>query len=367
MSRIYDNWERLVGATLLREELRLIAQRTPSDLSLASSIPSPPPSPSPSPSSLARSSFTYDEILQATDNFSSSNLIMYARTGDLFWGALDAGIRVVVKKVDLSLINRISFMQELEFYNKVSHPRFVPLLGHCLENDNHKFLVYKYMPHMDLHSFWFRNVVPFYRGKNLDWLKWETRLKIARGIAEGLCYLHHKCDPPLVHRNIDASSILLDDDFEVRLGRLHEVCTQAKETNGSRFSRGFERSISGTSDATCAYDVYCFGMVLLELVTGRMKYSLPNYHITKDSMPNTLSNVISQDKKLILNIVDGSLTIGEVLLKEIWAVAFVAKACLDPKPSRRPQMSHVLEALHNPSIVVNGSWKGKRIGLIQFS
>ncbi|XP_027181845.1 probable LRR receptor-like serine/threonine-protein kinase At2g16250 [Coffea eugenioides] len=126
------------------------------------------------------------------------------------------------------------------------------------------------MPHTDLHSFWSRNVVPFYHGNNLDWLKWETRLKIARGVAEGLCYLHHKCDPPLVHRNIDASSILLDDDFEVRLGRLHEVCTQAKETNGSRFSRGFERSISGTSDATCAYDVYCFGMVLLELVTGNL-------------------------------------------------------------------------------------------------
>ncbi|CDP22277.1 unnamed protein product [Coffea canephora] len=153
MSRIYDNWERLVGATLRREELRLIAQRTPSDLSLASSIPSP------SPSSLARSSFTYDEILQATNNFSSSNLIMYARTGDRFWGALEAGIRVVVKKVDLSLINRTSLMRELEFYNKVSHPRFVPLLGHCLENDNHKFLVYKYMPHTDLHSFWSRNVV----------------------------------------------------------------------------------------------------------------------------------------------------------------------------------------------------------------
>ena len=108
-------------------------------------------------------------------------------------------------------------------------------------------------------------------------------------------------------------------------------------------------------------------MVLLELVTGRMKFSLPNYRMTKDSMANTLSNVSSQDKKRILNIVDGSLTIDEVLLKEIWAVAFVAKACLDPKPSRRPQMSHVLEALHNPSIVVNGSWKGKRIGLIQFS
>ena len=116
MSRIYDNWERLVGATLLREELRLIAQRTPSDLSLASSIPSPPPSPS--PSSLARSSFTYDQILQATDNFSSSNLIMYARTGLLFRGALEAGIRVVVKKVDLFLINRTSLMRELEFYNK---------------------------------------------------------------------------------------------------------------------------------------------------------------------------------------------------------------------------------------------------------
>lgn len=270
---------------------------------------------------------------------------MGALTGDLFTGVLEDGTRVFVKHVDSSWMHmRISFTQELEFYSKVSHPRFVPLLGHCLENKIHKFLVYKYMPHMDLHSFWSTNV-------NSDRLSWHKRLKIARGVAEGLCYLHHKCDPPLVHRNINASSILLDDDFEVRLGRLYRVCAEQKETNRSKFLQlkkdSESTSGSGTSTSTCAFDVYCFGKVLLELVTGDLEFRLPDFEIMmNDSMlENTLSYISSLDKKLILNIVDRSLIIDEHLLMEVWAVAFVAKACLHPKPSKRPEMQYVLEAL----------------------
>ncbi|CDP19058.1 unnamed protein product [Coffea canephora] len=93
------------------------------------------------------------------------------------------------------------------------------------------------MPRMDLYSFWFKKAVQSQNDDSLDWLSWDKRLKIARGVAEGLDYLHHKCDPPLVHRNIDAGGILLDDNFEARLGRLNQVCTEVKETNRNKVAR----------------------------------------------------------------------------------------------------------------------------------
>ncbi|XP_027181844.1 probable LRR receptor-like serine/threonine-protein kinase At2g16250 [Coffea eugenioides] len=370
MTRVYDNWDRLVGATLLREELRLIAQRTPSDISSASPSPS---STSSSSSSLARKSFTYGQILQATHNLSSSNLIMAGLTGDLYTGVLEGRIRVVVKKVHSSFTKEDFYLkQELLFYSKVTHPRFVPLLGHCLENEMHKFLVYKFMPRMDLYSFWFKKAVQSHNDDCLDWLSWDKRLKIARGVAEGLDYLHHKCDPPLVHRNIDAGGILLDDNFEARLGRLNQVCTEVKETNRNKVARFLqltkdsEKRSPGTSEATCAFDVFCFGKLLLELVTGKLNFRPPNFPIMKDdTMANTLSYITSLDKKLIGNIVDRSLIIDEELLMEVWAIAFVAKACLDPKPSKRPELSFILEALHNPMTVVTSNflrWPSRRKG-----
>lgn len=144
--------------------------------------------------------FTYQQILQATGAFSDANFIKHGHSGDLYWGILEGGVRVVVKKIDLSSIKKEAYLLELDFFSKVSHTRFVPLLGQCLENDNEKFLVYKYMPNGDLSN-------SLYRKTNLDddglqSLDWITRLKIAIGAAEALSYLHHECNPPLVHRYI---------------------------------------------------------------------------------------------------------------------------------------------------------------------
>ena len=89
-------------------------------------------------------------------------------------------------------------MMELDVLNKVSHMRLVPLLGHCLEHDSEKLLVYKYMPNGDLYNSLYR--VTNLEDDNLQSLDQITRLKIAIGAAEGLSYLHHECSPPLVHR-----------------------------------------------------------------------------------------------------------------------------------------------------------------------
>ncbi|KAH6767179.1 Leucine-rich repeat protein kinase family protein [Perilla frutescens var. hirtella] len=307
--------------------------------------------------SILGDAFTYQQILQAASEFSDANLIKHGRSGDLFSGKLEGGIPVIIKKIDFqSSLKKETYMSELELFSKVSHPRLVPLLGHCLENDNEKFLVYKRMPNGDLSSSLFKKKNS--DDDSLQSLDWITRLKIAIGTAEGLSYLHHECTPPLVHRDIQASSILLDDKYEVRLGSLSEVCIQEGDSHQNRLTRLLwlpqtsDQSASGTPNATCAYDVYCFGKVLLELVTGKLGFSSPANATMKEWLEATLPYISIYDKELVTNIVDPSLMIDEDLLEEVWAMAIVARSCLNPRSTRRPLMRYILKALENPLKVV---------------
>ncbi|KAK6939465.1 Leucine-rich repeat-containing N-terminal, plant-type [Dillenia turbinata] len=301
-------------------------------------------------------SYTYEQMLLFTGNFSETNLMKHGHSGDLFRGILASGLPIVIKKIDLQSSRRESYMLELEFFSKASHPRLVPLLGHCFEHETEKFLVYKYMPNGDLSNSLYR--LTALEDDGLQSLDWITRLKIAIGTAEGLFYLHHECTPPLVHRDVQASSILLDDKFEVRLGSLSEVCAQVGDSHQSvitkllRIPQMSEQGPSGPSSTTCAYDVYCFGKVLLELVTGKVGISKSDEATTREWLEHTLSCISLYDKELVTKIVDPSLIVDEDLLEEVWAMAVVARSCLDPKPSRRPAMKYVLKALENPLKVV---------------
>ncbi|XP_027158868.1 probable LRR receptor-like serine/threonine-protein kinase At2g16250 isoform X2 [Coffea eugenioides] len=365
MSRIYDNWERLVKATLRREDFRLSSMSTPSEVSLASSFSTSTftsfdlrPSSFNFSGLLVGDSFKYHQILQATDNLSEANLIKHGHSGDLYYGVLEGGVQVVVKKINLPSAQRGSyyFISELEILHKISHPRMVPLLGYCSENMNNDFLVYEYMPNKDLSSYLRRETGDDHG--QLASLDWITRLKIAIGAAEGLCYLHHDCDPPIVH------SILLDDNFEVRLGSLSEVCaaaeTDPRETRFARFLRlpkamRAGQSTSGASNATCADDVYCFGKLLLQLVTGKLRLNAATDFpdtIPPIGRPKNWKDLTLRiyDKELLRKAMDPSFIMAEDLFMEVWAVAIVARACLNPKPSRRPQMLQVLKALRTGKI-----------------
>ncbi|XP_027078148.1 probable LRR receptor-like serine/threonine-protein kinase At2g16250 [Coffea arabica] len=378
MAHVYDNWERLVRAILRMEDLRYTGERTPSDVSAISllsssfnlsSTASSPLRPISSFNfstlllSAAGEAFEYAEILAATGYLSKSNLIKRGRSGDLFRGSLRDNTPVVVKRIDLSssVEKQARLITELGVLGKVSHSRLVPLLGYCMENgiNDDKYLVYKYMPYKDLSSF---------QGlegddessQSLDFVR---RMKIAIGAAEGLCYLHEECNPPLVHRDIQASSILLDDRFEVRLGSLSEVYAQKRETTESRQNiisrflrlpqrRSSNQGTSGTPEATWADDVYCFGKVLLQLVTGKLGISASSEAAMKVWLEQTLPYISIYDKELVAKIIDPYLFIDEDLLEEAWAVAIVARSCLNPRPSMRPLMRYVLKALENPHEVV---------------
>ncbi|KAL4392884.1 probable LRR receptor-like serine/threonine-protein kinase At2g16250 [Arachis hypogaea] len=298
-------------------------------------------------------SFTYEQILKLTGNFAEENIIKHGHSGDLFWGVMENGATVVIKRVDLSLFKRESYVVELELLSKVSHARLIPILGHCLENDNEKCIVYKYMPNGDLASSLQRVTDADGKSKSLDWI---TRLKIATGAAEGLAYLHD-CSPPLAHRDVQASSILLDDKFEVRLGSLSEVTTQG-DVHPGVMNRLFSKPSSsnqpnfGTSSVTWAGDVYGFGKILLELITGDTEVSKLDDATSREWLEQTLPYISIDDKERINKIVDPSLLVNEDLLEEVWAIAIVARSCLNPRPSKRPPMRHVLRALENPLKVV---------------
>uniref|UniRef100_A0A9I9CHW8 Protein kinase domain-containing protein n=1 Tax=Cucumis melo TaxID=3656 RepID=A0A9I9CHW8_CUCME len=294
-------------------------------------------------------SFTYDQMLHSTRNFSKDNLIKHGHSGDLYKGFLEGGLPVVIKKNEM-------YSLELDFFSKVSHMRLVPFLGHCFEREDEKLLVYKCMPNGDLanclHS------ISSSEDDNVQSLDWIIRLKIAIGAAEALSYLHHECNPPVVHRDVQASSILLDDKFEVRLGSLSEACILDGDQHQNVFTRlrrkpqSSEQCSSGPSPASCSQDIYCFGKVLLELVTGKLGISKAEDSTTKEWSEHTLSNISIHDKELVTKIVDPSLMIDDDLLEEVWAMSIIAKSCLNPKPSRRPLMRYILKALENPLKVV---------------
>ncbi|XP_024377274.1 uncharacterized protein [Physcomitrium patens] len=299
--------------------------------------------------------FTYSQLSSATNRFSLSNLICVGHSGELYKGEI-SGTAIVVKKVDLRKVKQSLYLSELEIFDKVSHCRLASLLGTCLDREEEKFLVYKYYPNNDLATSLHRRSNHGHCEDMLLSLDWITRLKIAIGVADGLSYLHSECCPPIIHRDVRASSILLDDKYEVRIGSLSDSRTQDSESHSSILSRmfGFSSSSYDPADpshgiASSAYDVYCFGKVLLELVSGKIGISgSTNNQWLEWALP--LINV--NDKEGLPKLVDPSLIVDEDLMEEVWAMAIIAKACLNSKPSKRPSMKHVLKALENPHKVV---------------
>ncbi|OEL21931.1 putative LRR receptor-like serine/threonine-protein kinase [Dichanthelium oligosanthes] len=264
-------------------------------------------------------SFAYDQLANATSGFGEERLIKHGHSGDLYHGVLQDGTAIVVKRITARVARKDAYLAELDLFAKGLHERLVPFLGHCFDKEEEKVLVYRFVRNGDLSSALHRKSREEDEGmQSLDWIK---RLKIATGVAEALCYLHHECTPPMVHRSADQGS-------------------------------------SGSPSATCSYDVYCFGKVLLELVTGRLGISASSDAATSEWLDTTLRYVNIYEKELMSKIIDPTLIIDEDHLEEVWAMAIVAKSCLNPRSSKRPPMKYILKALENPLKVVredNGS------------
>ncbi|KAK7301472.1 hypothetical protein RJT34_12337 [Clitoria ternatea] len=283
------------------------------------------------------------DLMKATNNFSNTNIIGSGRTGTVYRAVLEDGTAFMVKRLQESHYTEKEFMSEMGTLGTVKHRNLVPLLGFCMAKKE-RLLVYKNMPNGNLHD----RLHAAADGTTLDW---TTRLKIAIGAAKGLAWLHHSCNPRIIHRNISSKCILLDADFEPKisdfgLARLMNPIDTHLSTfvNGEFGDLGYVApEYARTLVATPKGDVYSFGTVLLELVTGERPTNVAKAPETfKGNLVEWIAELSSKSR--LNDAIDESLVDKDVD-SEVFQFLKVGCSCVLPTPKERPTMFEVYQLL----------------------
>ncbi|KAG9450024.1 hypothetical protein H6P81_009989 [Aristolochia fimbriata] len=298
--------------------------------------------PEPGPLGNSRTWFTYEELSEATDEFSERNLLGEGGFGPVYKGCLPDGREVAVKqlKVGGSQGER-EFQAEVEIISRVHHRHLVSLVGYCI-SENQRLLVYDFVPNNTLHF--------HLHGERRPVLDWATRVKIAVGAARGLAYLHEDCHPRIIHRDIKSSNILLDNNFEAQvadfgLARLAldtftHVTTRVMGTFGY-----LAPEYASTGKLTEKSDVYSFGVVLLELITGRKPVDA-SQPLGDESLVEWARPLLTQalNHGNFEDLVDPRLD-NNYVENEMFRIIEAAAACIRHSASMRPRMGQVVRAL----------------------
>ncbi|KAF8411595.1 hypothetical protein HHK36_004152 [Tetracentron sinense] len=282
---------------------------------------------------------TFADLLEATNGFHNDSLIGHGGFGDVYKAQLKDGSVVAIKKlIHISGQGDREFTAEMETIGKIKHRNLVPLLGYCKVGEE-RLLVYEYMRFGSLDD------ILHDRRKDGIKLNWAARRKIAIGAARGLAFLHHSCIPHIIHRDMKSSNVLLDENLEARvsdfgMARLmsamdtHLSVSTLAGTPGyvpPEYYQSFRCSTKG--------DVYSYGVVLLELLTGKQPTD------STDFGDNNLVGWVKQHAKLKLtDVFDPELMKEDPSLEmELLQHLKVACACLDDWPWRRPTMVLVMK------------------------
>ncbi|KAL9663302.1 hypothetical protein QQ045_028142 [Rhodiola kirilowii] len=281
--------------------------------------------------------FTYTEILRMTSNLSKN--IGEGGFGAVYLGYLeDSQVQVAVKMLSQSSSQGYKeFKAEAQLLMIVHHRNLTSLIGYCDEGDN-LGLIYEYMANGNLQS--------HISDKNLEYLTWEDRLHIALDSAQGLEYLHNGCKPPIVHRDIKPTNILLNDKFEAKLAdfglsRAFSTDAYAPTTMVAGTPGYLDPEYYMTQQLNEKSDVFSFGIVLLEIITSRPVMANGQdgpLHISK-----WVNHVLSEEGD-IKAIVDRRLR-GDYDTNSAWKAIEVAMSCVSATSNKRPNMSEVVSEL----------------------
>ncbi|KAG2310740.1 hypothetical protein Bca52824_022297 [Brassica carinata] len=296
------------------------------------------------PLTLSAKTFTAREIAKATNNFAESRVLGEGGFGKVYEGLFDDGTKVAVKvlKRDDQQGGR-EFLAEVEMLSRLHHRNLVNLIGICIE-DRNRSLVYELIPNGSVESH-LHGV-----DKDSSPLDWEARLKIALGAARGLAYLHEDSSPRVIHRDFKSSNILLEQDFTPKVSDFG----LARNALDDEDNRHISTRVMGTfgyvapeyamtGHLLVKSDVYSYGVVLLELLTGRKPVDM--------SQPPGQENLVSWTRSLLTSregleaIIDQSLGQPEIPFESIAKVAAIASMCVQPEVSHRPFMGEVVQAL----------------------
>ncbi|EEF46273.1 serine/threonine-protein kinase RIPK [Ricinus communis] len=292
--------------------------------------------------------FTLAELKVITQNFSSSNFLGEGGFGPVHKGFIDDKLRpglkaqpVAVKLLDLDgLQGHREWLTEVIFLGQLRHPHLVKLIGYCCEEE-HRLLVYEYMPRGSLENQLFRRYSVS--------LPWSTRMKIALGAAKGLAFLHES-EKSVIYRDFKASNILLDSDYNAKLSDfgLAKDGPQGSDTHVSTRVMGTQGYAAPeyimTGHLTAMSDVYSFGVVLLELLTGRR--SVDKSRPQREQKLAEWARPMLNDPRKLGRIMDPRLE-GQYSETGARKAAALAYLCLSHRPKQRPIMSIVVKTLES--------------------
>jgi Leucine-rich repeat (LRR) protein len=281
----------------------------------------------------------FTDLVKATNNFDSENIIGCGGYGLVYKAELPDGSKLAIKKLnsEMRLMDR-EFSAEVEALSMAQHDHLVPLWGYCIKG-NSRFLIYSYMENGSLDD-WLHN-----RDDDAStFLDWPMRLKIAQGAGQGLSHIHNVCRPHIVHRDIKSSNILLDKDFKAYLAdfglarlilpnKTH-VTTELVGTLGyipHEYCQGWVATLRG--------DMYSFGVVLLELLTGQRP--VPISYKSKE-LVQWVHDMRSQGKQI--EVLDPALR-GTGYEEQMLKVLEAACKCVNHNPSMRPTIQEVISCL----------------------
>ncbi|KAL8035272.1 hypothetical protein ABFX02_12G086600 [Erythranthe guttata] len=306
----------------------------------------------------SRSFFSYEDLLDATNEFSDQNFLGEGGFGSVYKGILPDGREIAVKQLKIGGgQGEREFRSEVEIISRVHHRHLVSLVGFCI-SDERRLLVYDFLPN---------NTLYFHlHGEGRPVMDWATRVKIAVGAARGIAYLHEDCHPRIIHRDIKSSNILLDSNFEARVSDFG-LAKLAMETNTHITTRvmgtfGYMApEYASSGKLTEKSDVYSFGVVLLELVTGRKPVDT-SQPLGEESLVEWARPILSHalETEEFRGLADSGLE-GNYVEPEMFRLIEAASACVRHSSAKRPTMGQVVRAFDNmaTSDLTNGMKVGE--------
>ncbi|EYU41728.1 hypothetical protein ABFS82_10G031500 [Erythranthe guttata] len=311
-------------------------------------------------------SFGFSDLKAATRNFRPDSVLGEGGFGSVFKGWIDEN-SLAASKPGSSLVVAVKrlnqdgwqghkeWLAEINYLGQLRHPNLVRLIGYCLE-DEHRLLVYEFMPKGSMENHLFR------RGSYFEPLSWSLRMKIAIGAAKGLAFLHN-AETQVIYRDFKTSNILLDSNYNAKLsdfGLARDGPTGDKSHVSTRVMGTYGYAAPeylSTGHLTAKSDVYSYGVVLLEILTG--KKAIDKNRPTGEHNLVEWAKPYLTNKRRIFRVIDARIE-GQYLADRAVKAANLALQCISMDPRSRPNMDEVVSALENLQDSKESSKNGHR-------